>query len=75
MSFENLIKVHLPFTGDHLRICQQGLTCCTEEMEHKLSHHSKAEFDGLLKEAITDVRNVIGSRTSKFDGKSFVPFK
>lgn len=56
-------------SGDHLRICQQGLTCCTQVMEHKLSHHSKAEFDSLLKEAITEMKTVLASRTQKFDGK------
>ncbi|GFX90481.1 glypican-1, partial [Trichonephila clavipes] len=28
-------------SGEHLRICERGLTCCTEEMEHKLSTHSR----------------------------------
>ncbi|XP_076330728.1 glypican-6-like isoform X1 [Tachypleus tridentatus] len=53
--------------GDHLRICEQGMTCCTEEMEYKLSNHSQAEFARLLKESVTRLKNVFHSKTQQFD--------
>lgn len=59
----------LKFLGEHLRICERGLTCCTEEMEHKLSTHSRAEFDKLLHSAISELKDIFESHTHKFDGK------
>ncbi|XP_013775184.1 glypican-6-like [Limulus polyphemus] len=53
--------------GDHLRICEQDMTCCTEQMEYKLSNHSQAEFARLLKESITGLKNVFHSKTQQFD--------
>ncbi|XP_013772965.2 glypican-6-like [Limulus polyphemus] len=53
--------------GDHLRICDRSYTCCTEEMEHKLSTHSRVEFDKLLKDGIGSLKNKFASKTSKFD--------
>lgn len=31
-------------TGEHLRICPQGYTCCTSEMEGNLANRSRAEL-------------------------------
>lgn len=55
--------------GEHLRICERGLTCCTEEMEHKLSTHSRVEFDKLLHNAISELKDIFETHTHKFDGK------
>ncbi|KAG8190993.1 hypothetical protein JTE90_010851 [Oedothorax gibbosus] len=53
--------------GEHLRICKKGLTCCTEEMEHKLSTHSRAAFDKLLHNTIGELKDVFETHTHKFD--------
>ena len=55
--------------GEHLRICPQGFTCCTQDMEHHLSTESRAEFDKLMADKISLLRNTFVSRTAKFDGK------
>lgn len=53
--------------GHHLRICGQGMTCCTEEMEHKLRNHSEAEFARLLQESVIGLKNTLSSKTQQFD--------
>ncbi|XP_076370289.1 glypican-6-like [Tachypleus tridentatus] len=53
--------------GDHLRICDRSHTCCTKEMEHKLSTHSRVEFDKLLRDGIGSLKNLFASKTAKFD--------
>ncbi|GFS47929.1 glypican-6 [Trichonephila inaurata madagascariensis] len=52
---------------DHLRICDRGLTCCTTDMEHKLSTHSRAEFDRLLRDTIGQVRTIFAAQAQRFD--------
>ncbi|XP_015920377.1 glypican-6 [Parasteatoda tepidariorum] len=54
-------------SGEHLRICERGLTCCTEEMEHKLSTHSRAEFDKLLFLTIGELRDLFETQSHLFD--------
>ncbi|KAF8785454.1 Glypican-6 like protein [Argiope bruennichi] len=54
-------------SGEHLRICERGLTCCTEEMEHKLSTHSRAEFDKLLHNTIGELKDIFETHTHRFD--------
>ncbi|XP_012889109.1 PREDICTED: glypican-1 [Dipodomys ordii] len=34
--------------GEHLRICPQGYTCCTSEMEENLANRSRAELESAL---------------------------
>uniref|UniRef100_A0A8B9T7W3 Glypican-6 n=1 Tax=Anas platyrhynchos TaxID=8839 RepID=A0A8B9T7W3_ANAPL len=60
--------------GEHLRICPQEYTCCTSEMEDKLSQQSKLEFENLVEETSHFVRTTFVSRHKKFDGggKTFV---
>ncbi|GBM71901.1 hypothetical protein AVEN_202297-1 [Araneus ventricosus] len=69
--------VPLRFPGEQLRICDRGLTCCTTDMEHKLSTHSRAEFDRLLRDTIGQVRATFAAQAQRFDGKvlscSFFP--
>lgn len=65
----------LLFAGEHLRICPQEYTCCTTEMEDKLSQQSKLEFENLVEETSHFVRTTFVSRHKKFDGRcSSVPF-
>uniref|UniRef100_A0A803SU04 Glypican 6 n=1 Tax=Anolis carolinensis TaxID=28377 RepID=A0A803SU04_ANOCA len=55
--------------GEHLRICPQEYTCCTSEMEDKLSQQSKLEFENLVDETSHFVRTTFVSRHKKFDGE------
>ena len=61
--------ISLCIVGEHLRICTPGFTCCSQEMEHKLSTQSRQEFDRIMADKIGLLRNVFVSRTAKFDGK------
>lgn len=54
-------------SGEHLRICQRSMTCCTQELEHKLSAQSREEFDRLLRQEIDKVRHKFSIRMNKFD--------
>uniref|UniRef100_T1J8P2 Glypican-6 n=1 Tax=Strigamia maritima TaxID=126957 RepID=T1J8P2_STRMM len=56
-----------PVPGTHLRICQQGETCCTEEMEENFNQQSRQEFDRILKQTIDVLRHTFSTRTQKFD--------
>ncbi|XP_041115621.1 glypican-6-like [Polyodon spathula] len=64
----SLVNVpHQEISGEHLRICAQGYTCCTSEMEDKLSQQSKLEFENLVEEASHSMRTTFVSRHKKFD--------
>lgn len=56
-----------PLPGHHLRICQQGETCCTEEMEDNLNEQSKEEFERVFRQQIEGMRHTFAVRTQKFD--------
>ncbi|XP_029471344.1 glypican-1 [Rhinatrema bivittatum] len=55
-------------SGEHLRICPQGYTCCTSEMEENFANKSKAEFESKLKEASRSVQVVFTAQHKIFDG-------
>ncbi|KAM6446487.1 glypican-6 isoform 2-T2 [Liasis olivaceus] len=62
--------VNIPYqeiAGEHLRICPQEYTCCTSEMEDKLSQQSKLEFENLMDKTSHFVRTTFVSRHKKFD--------
>ena len=61
--------VYVLLAGEHLRICPQEYTCCTTEMEDKLSQQSKLEFENLVEETSHFVRTTFVSRHKKFDGR------
>ncbi|KAK1891869.1 Glypican-6, partial [Dissostichus eleginoides] len=54
--------------SEHLRVCPQGYTCCTSEMEDKLHQQSKLEFENLVKNSSHNMRTTFVSRHKKFDG-------
>ncbi|CAN7997682.1 unnamed protein product, partial [Ixodes hexagonus] len=54
---------------DHLQICERSLTCCTQEMEHRLSAQSREEFDRVLHDEIGKVRAKFATRMQRFDGE------
>ena len=54
--------------GDHLKICLQGYTCCSQEMEEKYSLQSKEDFKSVVNEQCNHLQAVFASRYKKFDG-------
>nr|XP_040020481.1 glypican-6a isoform X1 [Gasterosteus aculeatus aculeatus] len=58
---------HQEISGEHLRVCPQGHTCCTSEMEDKLNQESKVEFENLVEESSRNMRTTFFSRHKKFD--------
>ncbi|XP_068178340.1 glypican-6a isoform X2 [Antennarius striatus] len=64
----NAVNVpHQEISGEHLRVCPQGYTCCTSEMEDKLSQQSKLEFENLVEKRSHNMRTTFVSRHKKFD--------
>ncbi|XP_058043137.1 glypican-1 [Ahaetulla prasina] len=55
-------------SGEHLRICPQGYTCCTSEMEENFANKSRSEFEGMLKEATRSVQIIFTAQYKNFDG-------
>ncbi|XP_028836318.1 glypican-6a isoform X2 [Denticeps clupeoides] len=58
---------HQEISGEHLRVCSQGYTCCTSEMEDRLSQQSKLDFESLVEETSNTLRTTFVSRHQKFD--------
>ncbi|XP_026276975.2 glypican-6 [Frankliniella occidentalis] len=56
-----------PLTGTHLRVCAQGMTCCTEQMEVQLKEQSKVEYDKAVKDALAKMATLFKTRANKFD--------
>ncbi|KAF0046999.1 glypican-1b [Scophthalmus maximus] len=55
-------------SGEHLRICPQGYTCCTSDMEDSLAVLSRREMEGLLKEAGRSLHTSLTGQYKAFDG-------
>ncbi|MEQ2294134.1 hypothetical protein AMECASPLE_000757 [Ameca splendens] len=55
-------------SGEHLRVCPKGYTCCTSEMEDKVSQQSKQEFEIMVEDSSHNIRTTFISRHKKFDG-------
>ncbi|XP_037132462.1 glypican-1b [Syngnathus acus] len=55
-------------SGEHLRICPQGYTCCTSDMEDSLAVLSRGEMEGLLKDAGRSLQVSLGGQYKAFDG-------
>ncbi|XP_028992508.1 glypican-6-like isoform X2 [Betta splendens] len=61
---------HVPLQeipGEHLRVCPQGNTCCTQEMEDKFGQRSKQDFENLIDEMSHELRSTFTSRHQRFD--------
>ncbi|XP_069752445.1 glypican-1-like [Narcine bancroftii] len=54
-------------SGEHLRICPQGYTCCTSEMEENLAKRSRSEFEGLVRNASRTVQAMLKAQHDSFD--------
>uniref|UniRef100_A0A4W3I0T7 Glypican 4 n=1 Tax=Callorhinchus milii TaxID=7868 RepID=A0A4W3I0T7_CALMI len=55
------------YIGEHLKVCPQGYTCCTSEMEEKLSHQSQHDFRHAVMETSDKLQSTFASRYRKFD--------
>ncbi|XP_023261168.1 glypican-1-like [Seriola lalandi dorsalis] len=55
-------------SGEHLRICPQGYTCCTSGMEDNLATLSRREMEGLLKDAGRSLQTSLTGQYKTFDG-------
>uniref|UniRef100_A0A671XN67 Glypican-1 n=1 Tax=Sparus aurata TaxID=8175 RepID=A0A671XN67_SPAAU len=55
-------------SGEHLRICPQGYTCCTSGMEDELATLSRREMEGLLRDAGRSLQNSLTGQYKAFDG-------
>ncbi|CAI5793341.1 glypicanglypican-4 [Podarcis lilfordi] len=53
--------------GDHLKVCPQGYTCCSQEMEEKYSQQSKQDFRNAVVELSNNLQATFSSRYKKFD--------
>ncbi|XP_045555607.1 glypican-6 isoform X2 [Salmo salar] len=58
---------HQEMSGEHLRVCSQGYTCCTSDMEEKLGQQSKLEFENLVEDTSQTLRTTLVSRHQQFD--------
>ncbi|XP_072524713.1 glypican-1b [Salminus brasiliensis] len=55
-------------SGEHLRVCPQGYTCCTSQMEENLSNLSRREFEDQVKESGRTLQASLTSQYKSFDG-------
>ncbi|KAM9844704.1 glypican-1b isoform 1-T2 [Aulostomus maculatus] len=55
-------------SGEHLRICPQGYTCCTSDMEDNLTMMSRREIEGLLKDSGRSLQGLLTGQYKAFDG-------
>lgn len=56
-------------TGEHLRICPQGYTCCTSEMEENLANRSRAELETALLDSGRALQAMLATQLRGFDGE------
>ncbi|KAM7245659.1 hypothetical protein CapIbe_001957 [Capra ibex] len=54
-------------SGEHLRICPQGYTCCTSEMEGNLANRSRAELETALLEGSRALQATLAAQQRGFD--------
>ncbi|KAL7396220.1 hypothetical protein ABVT39_002374 [Epinephelus coioides] len=54
-------------SGEHLRMCPQGPTCCTSAMEENLGSLSARETEGLIREAGRSLQSVFNALHRSFD--------
>ncbi|XP_038574071.1 glypican-1b [Micropterus salmoides] len=55
-------------SGEHLRICPQGYTCCTSDMEDNLAMLSRREMEGVLKDSGRSLQTSLTGQYKAFDG-------
>ncbi|XP_068615418.1 glypican-1-like, partial [Brachionichthys hirsutus] len=55
-------------SGEHLRICPQGYTCCTSDMEDNLAVLSRREIEGRLKDSGRSLQTYLAGQYNAFNG-------
>ncbi|KAM7424310.1 hypothetical protein PAMA_000581 [Pampus argenteus] len=64
----SLVNVpHQEISGELPRVCPEGYTCCTAEMEENFKQLSKMEFENLVEESSRNMRTTFVSKHKKFD--------
>lgn len=63
------IPLCLLCSGEHLRICPQEYTCCSSEIEQRLTWETEATFRGLVEESGSFLVHTLAARHRKFDGE------
>ncbi|XP_041487809.1 glypican-1 isoform X2 [Microtus oregoni] len=53
--------------GEHLRICPQGYTCCTSEMEENLANHSRMELETALHDSSRALQATLATQLHGID--------
>uniref|UniRef100_A0A3B4ADY9 Glypican-1 n=1 Tax=Periophthalmus magnuspinnatus TaxID=409849 RepID=A0A3B4ADY9_9GOBI len=56
--------------GAPLKVCPQGYSCCTVEMEEKLSQQSHSEIKAPVSQLSTNLQSTFRQRHSHFDSDS-----
>ncbi|VFV37540.1 glypican-1-partial [Lynx pardinus] len=56
-------------SGEHLRICPQGYTCCTSHMEENLANRSRAELETALLDSGRALQATLTTQLQNFDGE------
>ncbi|XP_006893495.1 PREDICTED: glypican-1 [Elephantulus edwardii] len=54
-------------SGEHLRICPQGYTCCTSEMEENLANRSRTELETGLRDSSRALQTMLATQLRSFD--------
>ncbi|KAM6152578.1 glypican-1 [Erethizon dorsatum] len=54
-------------SGEHLRICPQGYTCCTSEMEENLANRSRAELESALRDSSRALQAMLATQLRGMD--------
>jgi len=54
-------------SGDHLKVCPQGFSCCTLEMEEKLSQQSRTDLKAPVHQLSSNLQNTFTQRHNHFD--------
>uniref|UniRef100_M3YW20 Glypican 2 n=1 Tax=Mustela putorius furo TaxID=9669 RepID=M3YW20_MUSPF len=54
-------------SGEHLRICTQEYTCCSSEIEQRLTWETETTFRGLVEESGSFLVHTLAARHRRFD--------
>ncbi|XP_039705504.1 glypican-2 [Pteropus medius] len=57
-----------PISGEHLRICPQEYTCCSSEVEERLTWDTEATFRGLVEKSGSFLVHTLSALHRKFNG-------
>lgn len=56
--------------GEHLQICPQEYTCCSSEIEQRLTWETEATFQSLVEESGSFLVHMLSARHKTFDGEN-----